>query len=108
MRLLYCHNYRRLFLLLFISLISNFAGCSGHDNDYIPYMLKGLDVWVYNNTNDKEYYGGRVKANYFSRDNALSECNSRAYAVANQYHLTDWSYICCTVTSSSDCVTKVR
>jgi hypothetical protein len=71
-------------------------------------MIKGFDIWVYDNTADKNYYGGRVKANYFSKDDALSECGSRAYAVAREYNLSDWSYVCCTVTSSSDCVTKVR
>jgi hypothetical protein len=95
-------------LVFFFPLLFSFLGCRGYDSDYIPYRLKGLDVWVHDNAHDKNYYGGRVKANYFSRDDALSACRRRAYAVAEQYHLSDWSYVCCTVTSSSDCVTQVR
>jgi len=86
--------------IVFLITLLSFSGCSGYDSDYIPYMLKGLDVWVYDNTNDKDYYGGRVKANYFSKDDALSTCRSYAYGVAEQYHLSDWIMLC-TVTSSS-------
>ena len=96
------------FVFILVPVSLHLTGCSSYDSDYIPYMLKGLNVWVYDNMNDKEYYGGRVEANYFSKDDALSECRSRAYAIAEQYHLSDWSYVCCTVTSSSDCVTKIR
>ena len=91
--------------IIFAILIS---GCDGYDSDYFPYTMKGLDVWVYNNNTDKEYYGGRVEASYFSKDEALSNCGSYAYSIASQYNLNDWSYVCCTVTSSSSCVTKVR
>ena len=83
-------------------------GCDRYDSNFIPYRIKGLDVWVYNDITDREYYGGRVKTNYSKRKSALAECGNRAYAIANQNHLQDWSYICCTVTSSSDCMTKVR
>ena len=84
------------------------SGCNTYDNDYIPFAIKGLDVWVYDNAEDKNFYGGRVKANYFSVDSALSNCQSFAYSVAKQHNLNDWSYVCCTVTPWSDCVTKVR
>jgi hypothetical protein len=84
------------------------AGCDSYDSDYFPYKLTGLNVWVYNNATQKEYFGGFVEASYFSRKKALSECGARASATARQYHLENWSYVCCTVTSSSSCVTKVR
>ena len=71
-------------------------------------MIKGYDVWVYDNINEKEYYGGRIKANYFSSESALSQCQKAAYYTASQYNLEDWGYVCCTITSKSDCVTKVR
>ncbi len=93
------------FVILMLLIV---AACNSYDKDYIPYTLKGFDVWVYDNATDKEYYGGRVKANYFSKDSALSRCRDQAYTVAKQYKLTNWSYVCCTVTGSSDCVTKVR
>ncbi len=93
--------------------LTTISGCDSYDSDFIPYGLKGLDVWVYSdltydNTTEKEYYGGRVEASYFSNSSAISECGDLAYGTANHYHLQDWSYVCCTVTSSSDCVTKVR
>jgi len=94
--------------LIMVIILLTVLGCNNYDSDYIPYRIKGLDVWVYDNAQDKNYYGGRVETNYFKSDSALSDCGSRAYATANYKHLKDWSYVCCTVTSSSDCVTKVR
>ena len=84
------------------------CACSGSDSDYFPYGMKGLNVWVYNNGTNEEYFGGFVEGSYFSRNEALSNCASRAGATAQQHYLRDWSYICCTVTSSSNCMTKVR
>ena len=89
------------FLILLIA-------CSGHDSDFIPFALRGFDVWVYDNATDKEFYGGRVEANYFSKDSGLRKAGSRAYSTARQYNIADWSYVCCTVTPWSDCATKVR
>jgi hypothetical protein len=84
------------------------VGCSGHDSYYFPYFMTGLDVWVYDNRTSKSLFGGRVEAIYFSREKALSECGARAFSIANANKLQDWGYVCCTVTPSSDCVTKVR
>ena len=95
-------------LLATISAMTVVGGCSGHDSDFFPYLMKGLDVWVYNDRTEHEYYGGRIEASYFSRRAALDRCGDAAEAVAREYHLQEWSYICCTVTSSSDCATKVR
>lgn len=89
-------------------LIASLAGCNGYDSEYIPYALTGLDVWVYDNQTGEELTGGHVDANYLSRREALAQCNSTAVAVANQHHIEDWSYVCCTMTHSSNCVTKVR
>lgn len=83
-------------------------GCSGQDSDYFPYLMTGLDVWVYDNRTSKSLFGGRIEASYFSREKALSECGVRASSVARATQLQNWRYVCCTVTSSSDCVTKVR
>ncbi len=82
--------------------------CDSHDSDYIPYGLKGMDAYVYNNDTDNEFYAGRVEGSYMSKDETLSKCQSLAYSVARHNHLENWSYICCTVTSSSSCATKVR
>jgi len=102
------HQYRRTTGLLLLLVITLLGACKGYDSNFIPYALKGLDVWVYNNETDREFYGGRIEARYWNRSEALSSCSGQAYAVARERHLQDWSYICCTVTSSSDCVTKVR
>jgi len=96
----------KLFLPAFFTLL--LLGCSGQDSDYIPYAMTGLDVWVYDASSAKNYFGGRIEASYFSREEALSECGARASSVAQTNRLYDWSYVCCTVTSSSDCVKKVR
>ena len=84
------------------------SGCSGYDSDYIPYFITALDAYVYNNASDEEFYAGRIETGYFSSDSAVDKCRplARSYAKAN--HISDWSYVCCTVTSSSDCVTKVK
>jgi hypothetical protein len=106
------------------------SGCSGYDSDYIPYALGGFDVWFYDerpscddvNEDDEdeesgwcregesEVYLGRVEANYLSRTRGLSDCNAIAVAEANRRNVSgnEWGYVCCTVTASSDCVTKVR
>lgn len=96
------------FSLTILGFLAILTACNSHDSDYIPYAIKAMDVWVYDIEKDKNYYGGRVKTNYFSSDSALSKCASNAHATANQYHLNDWSYVCCTVTPWSECVTKVR
>lgn len=95
-------------VLCAFAVLSLLTGCDSHDSEYFPYGLKGLNVLVYNNETDKEYFGGFVEASYFSRKDALSKCAARAYAIARQYHLERWGYVCCTVTASSNCATKVR
>ena len=90
------------------AMLSLLTGCDSYDSEYFPYGLKGLNVWVYNNETNKEYFGGFVEASYFSRKDALSTCAARASAIASQYRLESWGYVCCTVTTSSSCVTKVR
>lgn len=78
------------------------------DSDYVPYALSGLDVWVAERGSNRSYYGGRVSANYFSRERAIAECARLALATAKQNRLDSWGYVCCTVTYSSDCETKIR
>ncbi len=84
------------------------SGCNSYDSDYIPFGITGMDVYVYDDRTNKEYFGGRVKGNYFSRRPLRGKCEALAYDVAREHHLEDWSFICCTVTSSSSCVTKVN
>jgi hypothetical protein len=83
----------------------NYRAC---DKNYIPYDIEAFDVWVYNDKTDKEYYAGRITTNYNNAQQRLSDAQSLAYDFADSKNLKDWSYICCTVNSSSNCVTKVR
>lgn len=79
-----------------------------HDGNNIPYGLIAFDVYVLNKTTDKEVFAGTVKANYFSKNKGLKKASTLADSYANAMSLTDWSHVCCTVTTSSNCVTKVR
>ena len=91
-----------------ISITLFLLACDSHDSDYIPYGLKGMNSYVYNNDTEKEFYAGNVKGSYFSKDKTLSNCQSLAYSFAKQQYIENWSYICCTVTPSSSCATKVK
>jgi hypothetical protein len=84
------------------------ASCSGHDEDYFPYRMKGLDVWLYDPTTETEIYAGFVEAGYTSRQEGLAGCASTASSAAAARNLREWSHVCCTVTSESKCATKVR
>jgi hypothetical protein len=115
--------------LLCVAALTLASACSGYDSDYIPYAVRGFDVWFHDDRpscddvdeNDEDEsdscrqgeadaYLGRVEANYLSRASGLSGCNAVAVAEANRRDMGggEWSYVCCTVTVSSDCVTKVR
>lgn len=95
-------------LAVLLAILALMSSCDSYDSDYFPYGMNGLNVWVYNNTAGQEYFGGFVEGSYVSRREAVSSCATRAKATAQVHHLQDWSYICCTVTSSSSCMTKVR
>ena len=84
------------------------SGCSGYDSDYIPYFITALDAYVYNNATDEEFYAGRIETGYFSSDSAVDKYRPLARSFAKANRIRDWSYVCCTVTSSSYCVTKVK
>lgn len=84
------------------------AGCSDYDSDFIPFVLTGFDAWVYDDENDEEFYAGRSDASYFSRQQGLENCHRAASGEARRRKLEDWSYMCCTVTQSSESVAKVR
>jgi|GEM_PF-2567405 len=94
-------------VLLSIALLS-IMGCNGHDSDFFPYGLKGFDVYVYDIRKDQEFYEGHIEASYFSRNKGLNDCQVQARAAASRRNLDEWSYVCCTVTSSSNCATKVK
>ena len=84
------------------------AGCSGHDDQYYPYTMTGLRAFVYDNRTGKEYFAGEIGGNYLQREKTAAQCGYAASSTANFNNLRDWSYVCCTVTPSSSCMTKVR
>lgn len=84
------------------------VACDTHDSDYYPYAMTGLDSWVQDAHTLKDFYAGRVDARYWSRTDATARCADLADGLARSMQLRNWSYVCCTVTSSSSCATKIR
>lgn len=95
-------------IALLVSSFIGFAACDAHDSDYYPYSLSALDAWVYDEESGRNLYAGRTEASYFAREEAALRCRKLAFATAGANNLRRWGYVCCTVTSSSECVTKVR
>lgn len=96
------------FIFVVVVVLILFSCSDGQDGDYFPYRMKGLDVYVYDNLEGKEHFAGHIKARYWDRKEALATCADYAEVTARSNQLKDWGYVCCTVTSSSSCVTKVR
>lgn len=84
------------------------GACSAEDSDHYPYMLKALDAWVYDQDTGRNLFAGRAEASYLGRKDAAARCRDLAVAVARANDFKRWGYVCCTVTSSTDCATKVR
>jgi hypothetical protein len=84
------------------------AACNVQDSDYIPYGLKGMNAHVYDPQRSETYLAGFAAGGYLSRNDVRSRCAALASAEAGRRRLKEWSYVCCTVTSSSSCETKVR
>lgn len=105
-------TFRPIGFLLSVPLIAfaivTLAGCNQYDKEYFPYSMIGLNVWVYDSDTDKIFPGGSVKASYDSRKEGLSRCEAIARTYAQQHHFQSWRYVCCTVTPSENCMTKVR
>lgn len=99
---------RQLSIPLMGIMLVTLVSCSGYDGEYFPYAMTGLNVWVYDKEVSKEWFVGFVKSSYFSRSDGASQCAVLAGIYARQHHFQDWSYVCCTVTSSYSCMTKVR
>ena len=97
---------------IFIILGLIFTGCcsnkNSYDNNYIPFDIQGFDVFVYNNKTDKEFYAGHIETNYLNAQYQISNAQSLAYDYAEKIKLKDWDYLIYTVTSYSNCVTKIK
>lgn len=92
-----------------ILVLASLLACSGHDSDYIPYDLKGMNSYVYDGAG-REHFAGYSEGNYFDREDVLRACGDNARSKAHQLGIIadDWGYVCCTVTADSSCATKVR
>lgn len=101
-------DYKIYFVLLIVTFLFGCGQKDSCDNNYIPYNIKAFDVFVYNDNTDKEYYAGRINTNYVNALSALEDARQLAYDYAKKKYLNDWDYLCCTVTNTSDCVTKIR
>ena len=95
-------------ITLLTLLACSLAGCSKVDDDFYPYKMTGLNSWVYDPATDQEYLAGFTPANYKNRESALAVCAAQASTAAAERKIDNWSYVCCTVTSESQCATKVR
>lgn len=98
---------------LLILLAAVEVGCSKHDPDYIPYGLKGLNVYLFDEKKapNGDYFAGYIECSYLKREEGLSNARALAYREAQRLHfetLNGRYYIICTATSESSCVTKVR
>ena len=100
------HTPIRVAIVMFLAMIV--ASCSGLDDEFFPYRMKGLNAWVYNPATDESFLAGYTEASYTSRREGLASCSAMAASAAAARHLSEWSHVCCTVTSESQCATKVR
>lgn len=94
-------------LILLVVVVCGLVGC-GQDSDYIPYALTGFNVYAYDRDSNEQAFAGFATSNYISRKDGLSQCYDLAKDEASNKHWKNWTYICCTATSGSSCVTKVR
>ncbi len=81
---------------------------SGEDSEHFPYSLSALDSWVYDQDSKRDVLAGRVPTSYLARADGLASCRDLAINAAREHNFRRWGYVCCTVTSSTDCATKVR
>ena len=100
-------------LVLVTLLTLALGGCSKHDSDYIPYGLKGLNVYLFDEEKapNGDYFVGYVECSYLKRKEGLSQARTLAYNEAQRLHFktsTGRYYILCAVTSETNCATKVR
>lgn len=95
-------------LSLVVAASLGLGGCGAEDSDHYPYTLTALDAWVYDQDTSRNLYAGRAEAGYFGRLDAAARCRDLASEAARANNLKRWGYVCCTVTSSTDCATKVR
>ena len=99
---------RLISIFLLASVCASSCSKSELDSDLFPYKMIGLDSMVTTNDTGQEFLAGFTAASYKARKAALNGCAAQATTAAAARHLKDWSYMCCTVTEKSQCVTTVR
>lgn len=97
------------------------------DEDHIPYKLTGMRVLFFPSRHHDSVDLEQFSASYDERKSAVARCGELAHAEKGRRKRlhdddddddenddsraelsADWSYVCCTITASSNCKTKVR
>jgi hypothetical protein len=94
-------------LILTVCVLMAATACEKDDKE-IPYGLQGFEAWVYDKQTGAPHRAGRFTASYLEREKGLSQCRDAAFALVREKQLDDWDFICCTMTHSSNCASKVR
>lgn len=94
--------------LLAAGVLALATSCSGHDDEFFPYGMTGMNVWLHDSSTQQDTFVGFVEASYQSRQDGLVQCADLAARAAHTMNLRNWGYVCCTATDESSCVTKVR
>jgi hypothetical protein len=80
------------------------------ETDQFPLDTRALDAYVVDKNTKQTFDAGRVPyaGGPGHRKDATVECREMAEEKAKKERLYDWDYYCCTVTSKSECATKVK
>lgn len=91
----------------FLWLIMIYAGLAWY---FGWWPLNNTTRAIENGTYGIYYTAPDGKESYLGTSNGLSECGAIAYSKANwsAHKQGTWSYVCCRVTSSSNCEAKYR
>lgn len=98
-------RYKTIAYLLFI--LPSLGGCGDECREYSKYSCKQLEN---SNYNVYFYYPGGKEV-YLGVSEKLSQCGDMAHGFASNNNLsgnTEWGYICCLKSSSSECEEKHR
>jgi len=77
-----------LMIIISISMLYLFVGCgSSYDDDYIPYGLTGLNVYLFDEDKAPDGYFAELSSNVDGeRESGLSRAQSLAYSKATELH----------------------
>lgn len=94
--------------ILLLSTLILSLGCDKVDENQIPYGLEGMKIYILDKNSGEEHLVGTVEATYTNWLDTLKECRTFARKDAELRGMKNYDYWCCTMTSYSDCKTKVQ